>query len=245
MAEDKGDIEKVFNWEYGLSFTKVLEAEDGRRIIAGEASNSMQDMDGEIMDMDSLKEASDKYFQNPVIKFMHDKSPRWKGAIGKVIPEFTDSDGVIYRTSFGKTPFIVAEISKSPAVDDLWLMIKEGMFRGFSIGGQAAKKVKTFVKETGQTATRIIVKAWVETSVVDTPSASGAFFNVLKSQGGMVEEQVETEEVIEVPHPVVDTFIKTCDSIIISSLIQNITKGGQGSGSFNPCYSGSCFRMKK
>lgn len=174
-----------FNWNYEFSFEKIKN-DEGRRIIAGFASDDSVDGDNEIMDMESLKSAASDYFKNPIVRFMHDRS-FFKGAIGKAIPEYTDSSGRTFKTSFGKVPFIVAEISKSTAIDPIWKMIDEGLYKGFSIGGKAHKKEKSYSKAAQKYVDKIFVKSWIETSVVDTPAANGAFFTVLKSQGATDE----------------------------------------------------------
>ena len=92
-AELKRKTEKVVDWNYHLSFVKLAGTEEDVMYIAGEASNPDEDEDGELMDMESLKGAYSSYMANPVIKFMHDKAPQWRGAIGKVIEKYTDSDG--------------------------------------------------------------------------------------------------------------------------------------------------------
>lgn len=169
-AELKRKTEKVVDWNYHLSFVKLAGTEEDVMYIAGEASNPDEDEDGELMDMESLKGAYSSYMANPVIKFMHDKAPQWRGAIGKVIEKYTDSGGTIWKTSFGAKPFLVAKFVKGTMPGWMWKGIQEGNYKGFSIGGKALKKV----------AGRIYVKSWLETSVVDVPSAHGAFFNVLK-----------------------------------------------------------------
>ena len=159
----------MVNWNYQLPFSKIAELDDVM-YIAGEASNPDKDEDDEVMDMDSLKSVFDSYMSNPVVKFMHDKAPQWRGAIGKVIKKYTDSDGTDHVTSFNDKPYLVVEIKKSIVPGWLWDGIKDGIYKGFSIGGKALKKV----------AGKIFVKSWLETSVVDVPSAHGAFFTVLK-----------------------------------------------------------------
>lgn len=221
MIEKSGE----FSWEYVVPFEKVI-GDDGRRIIAGYASNDGVDGDDEIMDMDTLKAASTEYFKNPVVRFMHNQTDVIKGAIGKVIPEYVGSDGTVYKTEFGEKPFLVIEVSKSPIVDPIWKMIEEGVYRGLSIGGKALKKVKVFSKEAGTKLNKILVKSWIETSIVDTPSAKGSFFNVIKSQG------LSTTS----PHYNDDRMIKTIrsiDSFILSSQLSSLDefiKGGPGSG---------------
>jgi hypothetical protein len=164
--------EQIFDWSYDLTIEKLAETDDGDVYIAGYASDGGEDEDGEVMDLDSLKSASTDYFKNPVVKFMHDKAPQWKGAIGRVVKKYVDSEGTSHETSFGKKPYLVIKLSKSlPAF--LKGMILDGTFRGLSIGGKLSRRV----------GNRLFVKSWLETSVVDVPSAKGSFFNVLKAAG--------------------------------------------------------------
>lgn len=171
----------VGNWEYTLKIEKI-KGNDGRRIIAGWASDEFVDGDGEIMDLASLKAVENGYMRNPVIRFMHNQSDLFRGAIGKVIPSYTDSGGVVHKTTFDKRPYLVIEISKSKSVDEIWKMIDEGLYTGLSIGGKASKKVKEWSSKLGKTVNRIFMRSWHETSVVDTPAASTGFFSVIKSQ---------------------------------------------------------------
>jgi len=175
-AQIKRKVEKMVDndWHYDMTFEKV--GDKGGHLylagLAGYASNGNVDEDAQNMDMDSLKSVYKTYMENPVVKLLHDKAPQWKGAVGVVVEKFVDSAGKTWETSFGTKPFLVVRISKSPKLDWLRGMIDEGMFRGFSIGGKAKS-----ISNSGQ----IIVKSWLETSIVDVPSAKGSFFQVLKS----------------------------------------------------------------
>lgn len=172
-AEIKRKVEKMTDtdWTYDMTFEKVGD-KGGHLYLAGYASNGNEDEDAQNMDMDSLKTVYKSYMENPVVKLLHDKAPQWKGAVGVVVEKFVDSVGKTWETSFGTKPFLVVRISKSPKLEWLRGMIDEGMFRGFSIGGKAKS-----ITDSGT----IIVKSWLETSIVDVPSAKGSFFQVLKS----------------------------------------------------------------
>ena len=171
FAEIKRKTEKEVSWEYGITFEKLEGSDPDVLYVAGEASNALKDHDNENMDMDSLKSAFVDYMKNPVIKFMHDKAPQHIGAIGLVVEKYIDSAGKLWETKFGKTPFLVAKFEKDTMPDWMWNAIQKRVYKGFSIGGKAFKKVKG----------TIYVKSWLETSVVDVPSATGAFFTVLKA----------------------------------------------------------------
>ena len=164
-------IEQDIDWTYNLEFAKIGGIDSDVLYVAGEASNALKDHDNENMDMDSLKSAFVDYMKNPIIKFMHDKAPQHIGAIGLVVEKYTDSAGKLWETKFGKTPFLVAKFEKDTMPPWMWKAIQKKLYKGFSIGGKAFKKVKG----------TIYVKSWLETSVVDVPSATGAFFTVLKS----------------------------------------------------------------
>ena len=172
-AEIKRKVEKMTDsdWTYDMTFEKIGD-KGGHLYIAGYASNGNEDEDAQNMDMDSLKTVYKTYMENPVVKLLHDKAPQWKGPVGVVVEKFVDSAGETWETSFGTKPFLVVRISKSPKLEWLRGMIDEKMFRGFSIGGKAKS-----ITDSGT----IIVKSWLETSIVDVPSAKGSFFQVLKS----------------------------------------------------------------
>jgi hypothetical protein len=194
------------NWEYDLEITKAFKDEDGALIIAGEASNEFKDEDDEILDQASLKACFEEYMKNPVVKFMHDKTPQWKGAIGKVIHKAKTSDGEEIETTFGETPFLVIKFMEGlPG----WMIsaVQSRIYKGLSIGGKLEKKV----------GDRLIMKAWLETSVVDIPAAKGCFFTVLKAAG--IEEEGLNEKSVgawnaasEILCAEVDTF-KAFDSL--------------------------------
>lgn len=193
-----GASEYGVKWEYTLDVIK-LSSTDGRRVIAGYASNEDVDTDLEIMDMTALKSAFPGYVKNGIVRFMHDTTDLWKGAIGKVIPEYTDAEGVVHKTSFEDKPYLVIEVSKSPLLDPVWELISDplGLYRGLSIGGKILKRTKEFSEKVSRVVDRLHLSDWIETSVVDTPSAKGSFFSVLKSAGMSLpeENEVEKEEV--------------------------------------------------
>ncbi|MFA7142697.1 MAG: hypothetical protein WC175_01775 [Candidatus Dojkabacteria bacterium] len=204
------------NWEYNLEITKAFTDENGALIIAGEASNEFKDEDDEILDQASLKACFETYMKNPVVKFMHDKTPQWKGAIGRVIYKAKDSKGEEVVTSFGETPFLVIKL-----LDGLpgWMInaVQDRIYKGLSIGGKLEKKV----------GDRLIMKAWLETSVVDIPAAKGCFFTVLKAAGQEKEDNKESLE--KSSAELAEACAKLCERVntfkAFDSLPNWITKG--------------------
>jgi len=166
-------------FDYTLEFQKIADTGDDL-IIAGYASSESLDVHGQIMDMGSMRKAWGSFMKNPVVRFMHgmDKIP---GAIGRVIPEYTDSSGKVHRTNFDSgQPYVVAKISNSPDLDDIRVKIKEGLYTGLSVQGIAYKAVE-YSKQLGRMVERLFVKSLQEISVVDIPANQDSLFNVLKA----------------------------------------------------------------
>jgi len=169
------------DFEYVLQLEKLESADPNRLIIAGMASSGDLDHDGERIDIDSLRGQFDKYMKNPVIRFMHGKDGRNPDAIGKVIPEYTDTKGKVWKTEFRNNgPFIIAEISNADDVKSIRTKIVEKNLRGLSIGGRA-KRTKVYDPDLDKDVNNITVMRWNETSVVDLPANPVGFFEVLKS----------------------------------------------------------------
>ena len=211
---------KDFEWEYDLVTKGFFEDSEGNLYVAGEASNPSEDEDGEVMDMDSLKACFSKYMENPVIKFMHDKAPQWKGAIGTVVWKAVDSAGKVWETSFGQKPFLVAKFVKGTIPDWMYKAIKEKVYKGFSIGGKAARN-----------GNRLLMKSWLETSVVDVPSAKGSFFAVLK--GGIVMEDEQLEKAWENLGEATQALSEEFEGYRLRKSVDSayeVLKGGPGSG---------------
>ena len=175
--------ENIGDFEYIAKLETVKNTGD-RLIVAGIATTEKMDYDGEIVDLESVRSVWQEYMKNPIIRYMHGKDARNPEAIGKVIPEYTDSTGKVLKTEFRENgPFIVAEISNAPDTESIRTKIREGIVRGFSIGGRA-QKVKEFSYTLGKDVNRVIAKRIHEVSVVDTPANPDSFFDVMKSCTG-------------------------------------------------------------
>jgi len=171
---------KESDFEYVLKLETLTSGPSDDLIVAGIASTGELDYDGERMDMESLRANFDSYMKNPIIRFLHGKDPRNPDAIGKVIPEYTDSNGKTWKTEFtDKGPFIVARISNAPDVESIRTKIREGVLRGFSIGGRA-QRIKEFDHGLGKDINRVVVKRWAETSIVDLPANKESFYTIVK-----------------------------------------------------------------
>ncbi|MFA7205315.1 MAG: hypothetical protein WC102_03195 [Saccharofermentanales bacterium] len=212
-------------WNYDLVVEKLASDKEGNLYIAGYASNGDVDEDGEVMDLESLKMVYQEYMKNPVIKLMHDKVPQWKGAIGTVVPEYTDIEGNIFKTEFSTKPFLVIKLAKG-LPEWIYSAVKDGVYKGLSIGGKLAKKV----------GNRLYVKSWLETSLVDIPSARGSFVNVLKCAGESAEEEEPDREFFSSQEDISKALDKVQELVHLQRLsnasceVETFLKGGPGSG---------------
>ena len=158
-------------FEYVMDIAKIV-GNDDELIIVGAVSDASEDLDGECVDQNSLRKAWDQYLKNPVVRLMHDSKI---GAIGRVIPEYTDSNGVIHKTGFkNDIPYIVAKISQAADLESVRTKIKEGLYAGLSIGGKARS-----VNKDGKVT--LMIKSLLEISVVDIPSNKNSLFTVVKA----------------------------------------------------------------
>lgn len=176
----KDEDESEIPFEYVMKFETIEKGED--LIIAGFASTGAIDWDDEYMNTDSLKSSWNDYMKNPVLRYMHSKDSRNPDAIGRVIPEYTDSNGKTYKTEFiDNKPFIVAKLSNALDVESIRTKISEGVVTGFSVGGRA-KRVNEFCHKFGKNINQIFVNRISEISVVDLPANKDTFFEVIKSE---------------------------------------------------------------
>lgn len=214
-AARKSENEEEGDFEYVLKLETLTDGPSDELIVAGIASTGDLDHDGERMDMESLRANFDSYMKNPVIRFLHGKDPRNPDAIGRVIPEYTDSKGRTWKTEFtDKGPFIVAKISNAPDVESIRTKIREGVLRGFSIGGKA-QRVKEFDHTLGKDISRLVVKRWAETSVVDLPANKESFFEIVKGCVGEncscpIAEKEEDYDMVDKAEKPSKTWMDNC-----------------------------------
>lgn len=125
---------------------------DGHLIVTGIASTEDVDNAGEVVSADAMRKAIPSYLLSGTVREMHQPI-----AAGKPISAFVDEQG---RTHLTAKIVDVGTIEK----------IKQGVLKGFSIGGKALAKA-------GKTITEILLK---DISVVDVPCNSSCMFEIIK-----------------------------------------------------------------
>ena len=137
--------------------------EDERLVYGYGTRGDVKDSYGTIIDLDSAARCMDAYMEYPAIREMHQMS-----AAGTAMDYTVDDAGIQ----------LCAHI-----VDDVaWNKVKEGVYRGFSVGGKKEKQI-------GDT---IFLKSITEFSLVDSPSNRGCNIDSYRVAG---EEPMEDEQV--------------------------------------------------
>jgi phage head maturation protease len=134
---------------------------------------------GDVVSAEAVKEALPDYMEWANLREMHDLS-----AVGVVIKaELIDGDVEVDGRTYKNPLHIVAKVVD----DEAWRKVKEGVYKGFSIGGKVIKAV--LEKITGQLVRKVVKLMMVEISLVDRPRNPGARILLWKSFS--LDEQTE------------------------------------------------------
>jgi len=158
-------------------FFDIQKVDEEQKMVFGYASTEALDSQGEVVKREAIETALDDYMKFANIREMHQPS-----AVG-VAKEATMDDKGLY---------IAAKVVDPVA----WDKVKEGVYKGFSIGGKVTSRDD--VNKTVITGLKL-----TEISLVDRPANPEATFDVFK-----VDDEAEPEgdavEPSEVPAEVVD-----------------------------------------
>jgi hypothetical protein len=155
----KGDAFKITK---SFGFTKVSDT-DERWEVEGIAASETLDQQNEVIEYPALKKAFGSFLGN--VREMHSNV-----AVGKTIETVPDDAR--------KAIIVKAMISKG--APDTWQKIKDGVLRGFSIGGQ---RLRSQILDSGIRKTTEL--KLMELSLVDAPANPMAFFSLVKVSGGV------------------------------------------------------------
>jgi len=156
-------------------FLPIAKIDEEKRMVWGLASDETPDAEDEVTDYAATKAAVAEWQEWANIREMHGPS-----AVG-VAQEVVLDDAT-------KSLWIGVKV-----VDDTaWRKVIEGVYKGFSIGGKALRKVSEVVN--GRLVRRIVDYILIEISLVDRPANPSARFSLIKREGGLempkkIEEQ--------------------------------------------------------
>ena len=132
-------------------YIPIQKIDDEQHMVYGYASTPDIDSDGEIIKAEALQKALPNYMKFPTIREMH--QPKVAGTTKQA--DATD-----------KGLYIGAYIP----VEEAWQKVKEGLYRGFSIGGNVLKRVGNIIHDI----------ELVEISLVDVPANKAAVVEIWK-----------------------------------------------------------------
>uniref|UniRef100_A0A7C3WW99 Phage-like element PBSX protein XkdF domain-containing protein n=1 Tax=Dictyoglomus turgidum TaxID=513050 RepID=A0A7C3WW99_9BACT len=132
-------------------YIPIQKIDKEQRMVYGYATTDAEDSQGEIVEIDAVKDAWDDYWKWANIREMHQLS-----AVGVGKEYQFDDKGV----------WIGAKIVD----DNAWKKVKEGVYKGFSIGGRTLEKKENRIKKLEID----------EISIVDRPANPEAVFTIIK-----------------------------------------------------------------
>ncbi len=111
-------------------------------IVAGYASVEVVDKQGDVITKEALKDAFRKFMENP--SYRNVQLAHSNIQVGDVVPNYTDNEGRLWKSEVDDVGMFVVvklrdDIEKAKEVS---AEIRKGVLRGFSIGGQAFKRVR-------------------------------------------------------------------------------------------------------
>ena len=144
-------------------FAEIAKIDEEQRLVMGYASTEAMDKQGEIVKIDAIKTALPDYLKFANIREMHQPS-----AVGVAKGAEIDATGL----------YITAKV-----VDDAaWTKVKEGVYKGFSIGGKVTARDP--LKKNVVTGVDLM-----EISLVDRPANPEATFDVFKAASVEIADQ--------------------------------------------------------
>jgi hypothetical protein len=155
-------------WASSLTITKI---DQEQRLVEGFASSERIDSQDDIVDAQAMKDALPEYMQYANLREMH-HGPQGElettaaGTVIKaeVIEGEVEVGGITYRNPL----HIICKV-----VDDAaWEKVKEGVYKGFSIGGKILKAIRETID--GKSIRRITKLMLYEISLVDRPANEDA-----------------------------------------------------------------------
>ena len=182
---DKSLPNKPFS--FLLNIEHISKNDKDRRIVAGFGSLEVIDRQGERITQEAMRIALEKFMAHP--EFANTHVMHGNVAVGKVISEYVDKNGEVWKTEVNETgTFIVSEIrpeGQLKRADQTWELIEDGRLKSYSVGGQAISPKEQVCNETGACHLVITEMEIHEFSYVDRPAVKGADFMIVKNEEGL------------------------------------------------------------
>jgi len=153
-------------------FVAITKVDDEKRMVYGIANSDTLDCQDEIVEWEATKQAIPEFCKWRNLREMHGDT-----AAGTV-PEL-EVDDVSKKLNIG-----------AKVVDDnAWKKVKEGVYKGFSIGGKALERIKQFDTALGKNISRVKKYVLNEISLVDRPANPDCVFTMMKRADSDIPSQ--------------------------------------------------------
>lgn len=158
-------------------------------VIAGYASVELVDKQGDLITRGALNDAFKKYMAKA--EYRNVQLAHSNIQIGSVIPSYTDSNGRLWKSEVDDTGmFVVVELRNDiEKAREVAAEIRKGNLQGFSIGGQAFKRVRKSDREHGsyQEISKLELH---EITICEKGINPEAQFRILKGENSMTDDNV-------------------------------------------------------
>lgn len=162
-------------------------------IVAGYASVEVVDKQGDVITKEALKDAFAKFMENP--SYRNVQLAHSNIQVGDVVPNYTDSEGRLWKSEVDDVGmFVVVQLRNDiEKAKEVSAEIRKGALRGFSIGGQAFKRVRKSDPKRGdyQEISKLELH---EITICEKGINPEATFSILKEDTTEVEKMTENDE---------------------------------------------------
>ena len=164
----------------------------GDLVVAGYASVEVVDKQGDKITKEALKSAFKKYMEDH--RYRNVQLAHSNIQVGEVIPNYTDSEGRLWKSEVDDVGmFVVVELRNDiEKAKEVAAEIRKGALRGFSIGGQAFKRVRKSDAVHGdyQEISKLELH---EITICEKGINPEATFRILKEDKNKVNKMTEAE----------------------------------------------------
>ena len=179
-------------------------------IVAGYASVELVDKQGDLITRSALKDAFKKFMSDP--KYRNVQLAHSNIQVGEVISNYTDNQGRLWKSEVDDAGmFVVVQLRNDiEKAREVASEIRKGNLTGFSIGGQAFKRVNKSDKSHGsyQEISKLELH---EITICEKGINPEATFNILKEDKNKVNKM--TDEVMEQMNDVLSRLEGRLDSM--------------------------------
>ena len=162
-------------------------------IVAGYASVEVVDKQGDVITKEALKDAFRKFMENP--SYRNVQLAHSNIQVGDVVPSYTDSEGRLWKSEVDDVGmFVVVQLRNDiEKAKEVSAEIRKGILRGFSIGGQAFKRMRKSDPKRGdyQEISKLELH---EITICEKGINPEATFSILKEDTEVETMTTETED---------------------------------------------------